>query len=297
MNFKVLLNMLDIQEKRTVMSALVAQDINFVEIFTDDELRYKMNLLKDSVLLYIHELNSRDYDKSLKSLENVTKNKIHTIVVIDKYDVKAIDDAQKLGVMDVIVCPIAEDAFEKKLMFIYEQLQKKHRETKGIPVHRQATSGTTKNAKVIIDNEVNRAIRGKYALSFVLIKINGLSHEEFTELETMFNDVLRETDRCILYSKNTFLIICPFTPNQYVVDVENKLRNYLTQSQERYKQKIQWYIQGVTFAEAGKTVEELLEIMEKRITDIEAIDRISDRLLLNNSAKINQYKKMLKEYT
>ena len=34
-----------------------------------------------------------------------------------------------------------KDAFEKKLMFIYEQLQKKHRETKGIPVHRQRRPG------------------------------------------------------------------------------------------------------------------------------------------------------------
>ena len=65
MNKKVLINVATPAIKKKILSMVIAEGYDFVEGSSYDDVKFKCDLLKDHIILYVHELDYTQYKKEL----------------------------------------------------------------------------------------------------------------------------------------------------------------------------------------------------------------------------------------
>ena len=91
-----------------------------------------------------------------------------------------------------------------------------------------------------LKREIKRAGRGKYPVSFVMGRIFGAEPEKIQDFYRRLKSVLRDTDRIMNYDSRTFVIVCPFTPKENLMQVENKIRGTCEQLLEETRCSKGW---------------------------------------------------------
>ena len=276
MEKKVLIHVYTIQVKNDILSILVNSGHDFLEVFNKNELNFKYNLVKDQIDLYIQELDENHYEESLDQIRRIDTEKVRSIVLIHKYSKHVIDDALALKVKDIIVLPMDRTHLSKKILSFFDNQK---------PSHLMPSNREKVQIQDYIDidihkvrDEINRALRGRYPLSFVLVEYHSLEQPQWILFKEALNLLLRTTDIVMYFEANKILLLCPFTPKYFLVEVENKVRKAYDQIKKEAPSRGALYLYGVTFPEDGQTWEDLYKEMTDGIHDSQVISKFEGTL-------------------
>lgn len=265
---KALLNVYSLQVKNDLLSIFIQNGYDVLEAFNIDELTFKYGLIKDQLDVYVHELDEVNYDLSLQQLRRIDREKVRCILLIHKYDSKMIDAALALDVKDVVVLPIEREKLKSKVLVPAYKVGT-------VPVMPKAPMPKTIDEgaeEVVFDLallklEVSRAIRGDYPLSIVMVTYAEISSLAYEIFELKLKALLRATDEIMVYKKNTLLLLCPFTPKDHVIDVENKVKEAYAEINKKGIISGNVYISGTTYPDDGADIDVLLKRMKENIYD------------------------------
>lgn len=275
MNGKVLLNVYSVGVKNDLLSILVQNGYDFLEVFSEHELSFKYNLIKDKLDLYIHELDENDYESSLQQLKKIDTQEVRCIVMIHKYSSKVIDDTLAMDVRDIVVLPIERNNLSKKILSAVKKIEKAET-AEYMPATPPVSEGVVDRKR--IDDEINRAVRGAYPLSFVMVEYDKMGVEVYKVFKRELSRLLRTTDMFLKLSDKRLLILCPFTPKSHLVEVENKVRFAHRELSKVTVTPVRIYLYGVTFPDDGQELDILLKSLKDGIHDSMVISSIEGPL-------------------
>lgn len=296
MDGMILLNVYSTAIKNDILSLLVTFKLGFMEAFSNNEVMFKYNLVKDQVALYVHEIDDKAYQEACEIIEKVRAHKVKTIVLIHKYDIGVIDDMTRLGVMDIIVMPMTREKLKSKLLANYRMPEDLNRIQAKDKDDKEDKENETLVDEARVNNEINRAMRGQYPLSIILLHYAHIDYETYLDLKKRLQTILRTTDVLFRYNPQQLIILCPFTPKNYLVEVENKIRETFKVFNTTIANKGALYIHGVTYPEDGATMKHLFKLLEAGIHDSMLLQSINGTFKDLDSNKIEAYRKRFKRY-
>lgn len=268
MSGKVLLNVYSIHVKNDLLSIFIENAVDVMEVQNEHDLIFKYNLLKNNLNMYIHEFDETNHKSSMEQLRRIDLEKVRCIVMIHEYSSKIIDETLLLNVKDIIVLPIDKENLRRKILS---------------PVHRVKSSTSMPKAplrpldegKLVVAKfnyaplnlEITRCTRGNYPLSLVLVSYSDIEQRAFDVFEEELRLRLRTTDVILKFDQNRLLIMCPFTPKNNLVEVENKVREAFSTVRFKGYKNSNMYLYGVTFPDDGGSSRELVRLMKDGIHD------------------------------
>lgn len=286
MKDKILVNVATLAIKKRILSMIITEGYDFVEGNHYDDLTFKCDLLKEHILLYIHELNYGTYDTDMNFIRDIRKRGYKIILIIDSYDASVIDDALAAGVTDMIEMPVDPTILHKKFTNLVKVDTIKEHEV----VHDKQEVLHHIDNENIITNEMSRALRGGYELSMVLIKYMKNDKEIMGTVMDQLKEQLRDTDRVLHYNDTHILLVCPFTKKTYIVEVENKVRSiYETIDDKEHL----FTLYGLTYPTDVNPEEDILRKLEKGINNSLMIGKLKGTISDIGAQQFEAYKKML----
>lgn len=290
MNGKIFVNVLNVQARIEIITEIAKLNYDFIETNMASDLRFKYDLFKDKISIFVHELSDRNYHQEFRLIEDMVARGIKIIILLEKYSAKAIDDAMQAGASDVIVLPLNEGVFHNKLNAIIGLSKKIEKSTTITKEEDKVLISPT-----VINGEIARANRGAYNISLVLFEIGQSSPEELD----WFIDQLqyRETDVVLRYSKNKGLAICPFTGKENIAEVENKVRNLYIRQKNEFKLETDLSVYGITYPKDGENANELMRKLEEGIHDFKVFSNIKGTLKDINRDEFEKVYRLLKRNT
>lgn len=294
MDGKVLLFIRDYQLKRKVINCVASLQVPFVECFEQEELGFKMQLFQEDNKLYIHEFVLGDDDAQFERLRKIKEKGWKVIVVFPKYVIEYIDRSQEIKIDDLMVYPVEEAPLKNKIVTLLSLPVAKE------PEQEPVDDGVHVNSlEEVIQMEINRAERGKYALSFVMIDFGIVPQVIQNSYLVELKKSLRETDVILKADeKNTYILVCPFTPKNFLVEVENKIRYLFEEEkrQERVSKMTKLYAYGLTLGDDGHTFMEIYKRLTDSIHDSKLMDQSIVQNLIYTPEKLKAYKSLFKRF-
>lgn len=275
---KVLINVASAQVSSDLLSIFVAEGYEVFEAKDANDLLFKYNLIREDLDLYIHELDEQDYEGSMAVFKKVDRHRTRTILLIHLYSAKVIDDALSLSVKDVVVLPMERSALAKKLIQPIKNQVKTTLMPKVPPGDEAVMASKTPETSLempldddTLEMELNRAIRGRYPLSIVMVAYGGFTEEALLGFEQNLRRSLRTTDAICRFGVATLLIVCPFTSKIHLAEVENKIRDAYKQviTESHGSGTMQLY--GLTYPKDVASKDKLLERLKAGIDSSEFI--------------------------
>lgn len=283
---KILVNIYEQTNKKTVLTTVVETENDFIEYSTFDDLVFKMNLFKDSVVLMIHELNVMNKTNDLLLIKEAKKHDIKVLVIAQRYDTSIIDDVMGVGADDIVVSPLKEIVLKNKIKTLINKA----------PCMTQVNDREKYKLMIdykLIEQELIRADRGKYSLSFIMIEFSGILEEEIEWFIDKLNEKLRETDLVLRYCVNRLLIICPFTIKENIVEVENKVRLVRSENYNQFKMKVAMFVYGISYPNDAVTIEDLCSLLDSGINKSIMLSSLRGTFNDMNKEEKETYLKML----
>lgn len=289
MKNKVLMNVAGSATRKVVLFTIVNLGYDFIEFQNTEDLKFKHSLLKDSIVMLVHELNYSTYDRDFEMIKEVSNKKIKVLLIIDRYETQVIDDAMEAGAADVVVLPLKEEILKNKMKNVLANTVKpleidKHIDDEHIE-HSYVDDG-------VIDFEINRADRGKYSISLVMVELHSVTEDETIEIIEKLKDRLRETDLVMRYGPLKLLLICPFTGKENIVEVENKVRTLVKENVNKFKNKAVFTIYGIAYPKDGENARELIDLLEEGIMNSRLLGRIKGTFNDIRKEEIEAYRRM-----
>ena len=293
MDGKVLLFVRDYQLNHKIINCMAGIGVPFIECFVQEELAFKMQLFNIENRLYIHEFIVGNDEEQFEQLRKVKEKGWKIIVIFPKYLIEYIDKCQEIKIDDLMVYPIEITPLKNKIVTLLS--------LPNVPIDsvEEEVNKKKQSIKDSIQLEINRAERGQYALSFIMIDFGSIPDQiqkrYFVELKTY----LRETDIMLNGDKkNIYILVCPFTPKNFLVKVENKIRNLFEKEmkEERISVLSKLYVYGLTLGEDGHTFDEICNRLTDSIHDSKLLDQriISNKIYTPD--KLKGYKKLFKRF-
>lgn len=289
MEKKVLINIVSINTKVVVLSSLVSMAIDFVETYNEDDLKFKCNLLKNEIAVYIHELNYNEYNKDFLMIKALNTKNIKVIIFIDQYNAQVIDDAMKAGVYDILTLPLKEKIFTNKIKSLFA-----YNDTKNLKTNSKIKIDDKINNSTLVHKEILRADRGNYSVSIIVVELVNMQKSEIDKYCEDLEIKLRTTDIISRCHKNRLLLLCPFTKKEDIVQVENKVRTIFKEHYKRTKNKSGLFIYGVSYPEDSNNLDLLFKRLEDGIHNSMIIGNMSGTFNEISRDKIENYRKMLR---
>ncbi|MBC7959688.1 MAG: hypothetical protein H7X94_07465 [Vallitaleaceae bacterium] len=287
MRKKILVNVNAFAVKKVVLSTIVGLDYDFIEFCSEEDLRFKFTLLKDSIILMIHEINYMTYKKDLELIKVISGNGVKTLVITDRYESAIIDEAMDIGANDILVLPLKEEVLKNKVVNLIEG-------SKFAKIEDAAIAKVFVDENMI-DSEIARADRGKYSISLVMVEFTGILDEEVEWFMVKLRAKLRETDIVFRYSAVKLLLICPFTTKENVVEVENKVRAVRSENFIHFRMKVALFVYGISYPKDAKTSTDLLVLLDGGIKNSILLGNIRGTFSDFNKADKETYVKILKK--
>lgn len=300
---KVLINIENRYIKSVVLKSLYERNFDFLEVLDENDLMLKLDIFRESIIFYIIEINSREYEaqynliKKLKS--NVTAPGFSIMAIIHEGTSEIVSGAKDAKIDDVFLIPekreLLQGSFNKRLdQFIKKFPSAIVNNPEWIEYRKNIVSAFSENED--LKREIKRAGRGKYPVSFVMGRIFGAEPEKIQDFYRRLKSVLRDTDRIMNYDLRTFVIVCPFTPKENLMQVENKIRGTCEQLFGRNTLFKRLDMYGATYPNDGRSVEKLVELCEKGVHDSIVISGIREPLNELSREQLEEYKRMLRLY-
>jgi len=286
MKQKVLVNVDTLSARKKVLSTIVSVGYDFVEANTYDDIKFKCELLRDHIIIYIHELDYTIYEEEMAYIKNLIGRGIKVMLIIDNYDVTIIDEALSIGIHDIIQMPISSDIISRKLKTVMNGNVDRTEDEKKV-TH---DSAFRKHNGQIIINEIARAKRGSYELSMIMIRNLNQDSSMISDIMKDLKNHLRDTDRILHYAEDKILLICPFTLKPYVVEVENKVRQ-IYRSYNLSEQSFALY--GLTYPKDVSENQDILTRLDKGIENSILLGNLKGTLSDIGFEQFEAYKKML----
>lgn len=286
MKKKILVNSGTLIVKRMVLTSIVQLDYDFVEFNSPDDLKFKLNLLRESIVLMIDELNYDTYKTDFEIIKEVSEQGIKTLIISDRYESEIIDSALEVGASDIIILPLKEDVLKSKMKTLIEGSKNL------LPQNEKERKFADDN---IINYEIVRADRGKYSISLVMVEFSGILEEEIEWFTLKLKGKLRETDLIFRYNAMRILLICPFTMKENVVEIENKVRAVRSENYMDFKTKVGIFVYGISYPKDGKNTQELLALLDSGIKNSILLGSIRGTFSDINKTEKETYVRMLRK--
>ncbi|PKM50147.1 MAG: hypothetical protein CVV02_12860 [Firmicutes bacterium HGW-Firmicutes-7] len=284
MKNKVLMNVAGNATRKIVLYTIVSLGYDFIEFQNPEDLRFKHGLLKDSIVMLIHELNYSTYERDFEMIKEVSNKKIKVLLIIDRYETRVIDDAMEAGANDIIILPLKEEVLKNKIKNILTNTV--------VPFQIEEQIEYTYVDDSVIDFELVRADRGKYSISLVMIELHSVMEDETIEIIEKLKDRLRETDLVMRYGPMKLLLICPFTGKENIVEIENKVRSLVKENVNNFKNKAVVTIYGISYPKDGEKARELIEMLDEGIMNSRLLGKIRGTFNDIRKDEIEAYRKL-----
>ncbi len=287
MNGKVLLFVRDYQIKRNLISLLTHLQVQFMECFEEEELSFKLQLYTQGNRIFIYEFTGNVTQEEYERVKAIKDKGWKILAIYPRYSIEFIDESQKIQIDDVLTHPIEPESMKRKMIALINKMAP---ESKTQPVHPE-------NLQDAVRVEINRATRGNYPLSFIMISPPEMSDEHKDIFSGKLKEHLRETD--MIYTEddaNTYMMLCPFTPKNLLVEVENKVRRVFEELREPFKiaRKDKVYVHGLTLDEDGQSYQEIYEKLLKGIHDSKLLDQEDIQDIFKDRTKLMAYRNLFK---
>ncbi len=302
MTDKILIFIKDRFIKGTVLKYLYEKNLEFMEVLDENDLYLKLDIFKEVILFFIIQINQETYIEQYEMMKKLKKGtgilSFPVMAIIPDGSVEYVGGAKKAGIEDVILIPEKRELFGEFFITRFNNFLKKLPSKQKHPdldeLRRNILSTLSSNDD--LKREIKRAGRGKYSVSFVMGRIAGIHIGMIQDFYEKLRKDLRDTDKIINYDYRTFIVTCPFTVKEYLVEVENKIREAFEVMFRGYSQRKKLDMYGVTYPEDGKSLEKLIEILEKGVHDSIVISSIHEPLNTLSKERLEEYKKMLRLY-
>lgn len=287
MRKKIMTNVSSQIVKNMVLTTIVQGDYDFIEFTSAEDLVFKFNLLRESIVLMIYELNNKSYKMDSEVSKEIKGYGIKTLVISDKYESEIIDQAMDSGASDIIISPLKEDILKSKIKNLIDSTSNRLSQNEG------EQSPLAEDG--MVDYEILRADRGKYSISLVMVEFSGILDEEIDWVIIKLKAKLRETDLVFRYGPMRLLLICPFTLKENVVEIENKVRAVRTENYMSFKTKVGLFVYGISYPKDGKNASELVFFLDKGIKNSILLGNIRGTFSDINKTDKETYVKLLQK--
>ncbi|AGC67689.1 hypothetical protein Cst_c06740 [Thermoclostridium stercorarium subsp. stercorarium DSM 8532] len=295
---KVLITVGDMFIKSVILKYLHEKGFEILEAAEEIDLFLKLDIFKESILYYIIQINQDTFRKQYDMIKKIRQKEyfenMPVMAIIPEISKEYIEGAKEAEVNDVVPVPAKREllrnylperisAFTTKIPVTGDECLEKIREN--------ILSDLSTNSDM--ENEIKRASRGNYPVSFVMGRVSGIHIGLVQEFYDNLLLQMRETDRIVNYDYRVFIIVCPFTMKKHVTEIEKKARITF---EKMFKGIGKLYIYSATYPDYGERLEKLVEIMEKGVHDSIVISGMRQPLNTLSKDKLEEFKNMLKLY-
>lgn len=295
---KVLISIKDLYIKSIILKDLDKRGFEIVEATDEVDLFLKLDIFRESILYYIVQINPNTYGKQYDKIKQIRQEEyfknLPVMAIIPDNSKEYINGAQEAEVNDLFLMPakreLLKDYLTERLSAFITKIPTKDNEYLN-KVRDNLLSGLSSNGDLI--NEIKRASRGKYPVSFVMCRLSGIHIGMVQEFYDKLALQMRETDKIANHDYRTFIIVCPFTMKKYLLEVEKKVRETY---EKMFQGKGKLYMYSVTYPDDGDTLEKLIDTMEKGVHDSIVISGMKQPLNTLSREKLEEFKNMLKLY-
>lgn len=299
MNKKILLNIDNRLIKSILLKSIAKAGLDVLDVMDKDDMSIKLEAFGDNVVLAVVEIIKENLNTVKPELESLRTScpsiPILAIVFNDTSDI--VKFALQAGINDVLLLPKNSESYinliQTKMDIYYNKFNK--------PVEHKALLISEKiqdkmDIKESLSLELKRAMRGDYALSFLMAYLSGNDPQAVKSLIQSVRPFMRETDKIIEMDEDTFVGVFPFTEKSYVPVIEEKYRDAFRSVLSHVGIHKKLCLYSATYPYDGATIETLLDRMEMGINNSLVINSVQAPLNTLTKSEIEEYKKKIKQY-
>jgi len=296
---KVLISVKDLFIKSIILKHLYKRGFEIVEVVDEIDLFLKLDIFRESILYYIVQISANTYGEQYDQIKRIRQENyfksLPVMAIIPENSKEYIKGAKEAEVNDVFLMPakreLLKDYLVERLSSFTAKIPSKDSEEYINKVRENLLSGFNSNND--LKNELKRASRGKYPVSFIMCRLSGIHIGLVQEFYDKLALEMRETDRIANHDYRCFIIVCPFTMKKYLIEIEKKVRGIF---ERMFQGSGKLYMYSVTYPDDGESLEKLLDIMEKGVHDSIVISWMRQPLNTLSKEKLEEFKNMLKLY-
>jgi len=295
---RVLITVNNMFIKSIILKNLHAKGFEIIEASDEADLFLKLDIYRESIMYYIIQVNADTYEKQYDMVKRIRQEEyfrnLPIMAIVPDVSKEFISGAKDADINDVFPVPsrreLLKDYLPERLSAFITKIPSGDSEYMNkIKESIMSDLGTNSELK----NEIKRASRGKYPVSFVMGRISGFHIGLVQEFYDKLSQQMRETDRIVNHDYRTFIIACPFTMKKNVVEIERKIRGMFD---NMFKGTGKLHMYSVTYPDDGDSLERLVEIMEKGVHGSIVISGIRQPLNTLSKDKLEEFRNMLKLY-
>ncbi len=299
MSGKVLIYIEDRFIKGIVLKVLRDRNLEFLEGQDVNDLQLKLDIFQDTILFYIAQVTKANYQNQfdyVKRVKSQASSGFPVLAIVPDDSKDFVGGAKNANIEDVVLIPGKKEQFREVFNLKLSEFIKN---IPGMELIDEAFMRNEGPANLVADEalmqEIKRAVRGKYSVSFVMGRFTGVHISQIHDFYASLKNEMRDTDRIIIYDYHTFIVVCPFTVKSYLIEVEKKIREAF-EAMFGYSRVRRLDMYGTTYPDDGKNMEGLISVMEKGVHDSAVISNIREPLKAISLERLEEYRKMLKLY-
>lgn len=299
MSDKVLIYIEDRVIKGIVLKVLRDRNLEFLEGLDVNDLQLKLDIFQDMILFHIVQITKTNYQNQFEYVKRVkaqTTSGFPVLAIIPDDSRDFVGGAKNANIEDVVLIPGKREQFREvfstRLTEFIKTIPGRVNQDEVPPKNEGETNLVADEA---MKQEIKRAIRGKYSVSFVMGRFTGVHIGQIHDFYASLKKEMRDTDRIMIHDYHTFIVVCPFTVKSYLVEVEKKIREAF-EAMFGYSRIRRLDMYGTTYPDDGKNIDDLIAIMEKGVHDSAVISNIREPLKTISRERLEEYRKMLKLY-
>ncbi len=297
---KVLIYIEDRVIKGIVLKILREKGLEFLEGLDIKDIQLKLDIFQDTIFFHIIQIGrgtSKEQYEFVRKVKEESAADFPVLAIIPGDTSEFVSGAKKAGIEEVVLIPEKReqmrDIFNTRISELIKTIP--HKQPMGEQEHQKEHGTDDISSNEVLKQEIKRAARGKYPISFVMGRFTGVHTGLIDEFYDKLKKDMRDTDRIIQFNYHTFIVVCPFTQKSYLIEVEKKIREAF-EGMFGYSRVRRLDMYGVTYPDDGKNIDELIIIMEKGVHDSVIISSIREPLKSISRERLEEYRKMLKLY-
>lgn len=310
---KVLINCENRYLKGTLLRVLVELGLDVAEASDEEDVRLKLSLFRDAIVLYVLEVTRQDrerlYDEVQRLLSVRTPYRGAILALVPDESADMVGGALRAGIGDVILLPQRRERYRDVLLERLPAVIDKGRSLMGRADAQPEPSAEAPPPPVAepippaledlggeLIRELKMANRGGHTLSLLMVRAVGLDESELAGLRDALVQELRDTDRVLPHGPQTFIIVCPFTAKGFIVTVERKVRDVYGRLFGAFARDRRIFMYGANYPSEEQDAATLMARMENGIHDSMAFTSLREPLHTLSAVEVEQFRKKLKLY-
>ena len=280
--------------KVAILKTLVEMGLEFTEANSTSDVQLKLELFPEKILFIVQEItkkNSLSQFSMVRGIKNSSKyGSVPVLCLLPDDTVDFVAPSMEAKVDEVLLIPKNSNEFKSKfVMKLMETLKYNENEDESPKLNISDVSSPEQ-----IYNELKRASRGMYSIALVLIALISHTPEDIETFTKALKEGFRDTDQVIRVDYRTFMVVCPFTDKENVLDVENKIRKIYIKAVGQQNSVKRIALFGLSYPKDGLDFNELYLKLKKGVQESFVISHIKEPLNRLSKDKLDEYRKRLK---